>query len=267
MFYFVDVPTAGAVRHDNAKTRRASSCWNDRGGSDAGVGADGARKDELMIRPRRMIMIIDGNAAHMTVAGGKLTLDIGGMADQISSTFLRILGIELLPWEARRGAIAIEIMRATRPWQEARYPGERLKPIENAIDILTCELPALVDFLRDASQEPLPAYLDDALERRIGIFEGLRVAALHALELTGSQPPRVREAIWHGDAIWLAGFANMVGRRVGQVPKLTSAGDGVQFMIGALALAGITVSKDQVIKLFRRRTKPIPSAAYVEGQS
>jgi hypothetical protein len=37
-------------------------------------------------------------------------------------------------------------------------------------------------------------------------------------------------------------------------------------MIGVLELAGITVSKDQVIKLFRRRTKPIPLAAYVEGQ-
>jgi hypothetical protein len=221
-----------------------------------------------MIRPRRMIMIIDGNAAHMTVAGGKLTLDVGGMADEISSTFLKILGIELLPWEARRGAIAIEVMRATRPWQEARYPG-RLKRIENAIDILTCELPALVDFLRDASQEPLPAYLDDLLERQIGIFEGLRVAALHARELTGSQPPRVREAIWHGDAIWLAGFANMVGRRVGQMPKLASAGDGVQFMIAGLALARITVSEDQVIKLFQRRKRckePIPSIAYVEGQ-
>jgi hypothetical protein len=166
-----------------------------------------------MIRPRRMILIIDENAAHMIVAGGKLTLDVGGMADQILRNAREILGIELLPWEARRGAIAVEVMRETRPWQEARYPGERLKRIENAIDILTCELPALVDFLRDASQEPLPAYLDDVLERRIGIFEGLRVAALHALELTGSQPPRVREAIWHGDAIWLAGFANMVGRR------------------------------------------------------
>jgi hypothetical protein len=211
-----------------------------------------------MIRPRRMILIIDENAAHMIVAGGKLTLNVGGMADQILRKAREILGIELLPWEARRGAIAVEAMRETRPWQEARYPGERLKRIENAIDILTCELPALVDFLRDASQEPLPAYLDDVLERRIGIFEGLRVAALHARELTGSQPPRVREAIWHGDAIWLAGFANMVGRRVGQVPKLASAGDGVQFMIAVLALARITVSEDQVIKLFQRRTKPIP---------
>jgi hypothetical protein len=230
-----------------------------------------------MAKLRRMVLVEpqpDGTAvAYMTVAGNLprlvLSADAQRTAVRISEASHEILGVDLLPWEVERAAVVVEIMRTTRPWQEARYPANALKRIEKAVVALASELPGFLGFLRDASQDSLPAY--DLLKEQIQIFEGLHTAALRAHEITKLRPPRRREATryWHGDAVWVAGFITMVGGRVGMPMTFNHAGDEVRFLIRVLESAIINVEADAVVKFFQRRPEPVPSAAFVvniEGQ-
>jgi hypothetical protein len=136
------------------------------------------------------------------------------------------------------------------------------------------ELPKLIESEREyISHGNNPKYLAEYRLAAVEDFDSLLSAARRARGVLGKQPPKFREAPWHSDALWIASFLSMVGKRTGKnMNFLRAQRREVLFIESALGHAGVTdetrgekkvIQADSIARAFaRRKPQSIPQVAF-----